>query len=84
LTSEKLDAQEAKRLGVIHEVLPASSLQERAWTIARQLAASKPLVLKYSRLALTHQLKRTILEDVPTAFYWKAWPRLTTEHPGRS
>jgi enoyl-CoA hydratase/carnithine racemase len=65
LTSEKLDAMEAKRLGVVHEVLPAGDLQGRAWTLARQLAATKPLVLKYSRLALTQQLKRSVLDDLP-------------------
>ena len=65
LTNEKLDAQEAKRVGVVHEVLPAGALQERSWTLARELAATKPLVLKYTRLALTHQLKRSILDDLP-------------------
>jgi enoyl-CoA hydratase/carnithine racemase len=65
LTSEKLDVREAKQLGVVHEVLPAGDLPERAWALARELAAAKPLVLKYTRLALTQQLKRTILDDLP-------------------
>ena len=65
LTSEKLDAEEARRLGVVHEVLPAGALQERAWNLGREMAATKPIVLKYSRLAFTNQLKRAVLDDLP-------------------
>jgi enoyl-CoA hydratase/carnithine racemase len=65
LTSEKLEPEEAKRLGVVHEVHPAGVLMERARELARQLAQTKPLVLKYSRLALTQQLKRAVLDDLP-------------------
>ena len=65
LTQQELDAREAQRLGVVHEVLPAAGVLARAWELARDLDTRDPLLLKYSRLALTAGLKRQVLQDLP-------------------
>ena len=39
-----MDAQEAHRWGLVNEVLPADQLLDRAWAVARELAAGPPLV----------------------------------------
>jgi enoyl-CoA hydratase/carnithine racemase len=65
LTKEQIGAEEARRLGVVQEVLPKSDVLPRAWELARSFDAQDPLVLKYTRLALTAQLKRSILTDLP-------------------
>jgi crotonobetainyl-CoA hydratase len=44
LTGRWMDAGEAHRWGLVNEVLPAARLMERAWEIARQLAAGPPLI----------------------------------------
>lgn len=44
LTGRWLDAEEAKRWGVVNEIHPPSGLLPRAWDLARQLAAGPPLV----------------------------------------
>lgn len=65
LAKEEIGAEEARHLGVVGEVLPADQVLDRAWELARELDQRDALTLKYTRLALTHRLKRAVLEDLP-------------------
>ena len=58
LTGQTLSARQALELGLVSEVLPREKLLPRAWELAEQLAERPPLVLRYSRVALTHHLKQ--------------------------
>ena len=58
LTGQTLTARQAHELGLVAEVLPRQDLLPRAWALAEQLAQRPPLVLRYSRVLLTQQLKR--------------------------
>jgi enoyl-CoA hydratase/carnithine racemase len=58
LTGQTLTAGEAQALGLVNEVLPRRELLPRAWALAGQLAQRPRLVLRYSRVLLTQQLKR--------------------------
>lgn len=60
LTGQRLDATQAQELGLIAEVLPQEDLLPRAWELARQLAQQPRLVLRYSRVLLTHKLKQEL------------------------
>jgi enoyl-CoA hydratase/carnithine racemase len=64
LTGQKLSAQEALRLGVVSEVLPAANLLPRAWELAEQLIKQPPLTLRYARVVLTQRLKQLMLENL--------------------
>jgi enoyl-CoA hydratase/carnithine racemase len=64
LTGAEIDAHEAKRLGFVAEVVPPMRLRERAWEIARELAAKPRMMLRYSRIALTLEFKRRLLNDL--------------------
>jgi crotonobetainyl-CoA hydratase len=44
LTGRRFDAQEAKRWGLINEIVPADKLMKRAREVADQLAEGPPLV----------------------------------------
>ena len=58
LTGQTLSAAEAKEMGLVAELLPRARLLARAWELAEEMATRPPLVLRYSRIALTLHLKR--------------------------
>jgi enoyl-CoA hydratase/carnithine racemase len=63
-TGEVISAAEAKQLGFVAEVLPATRVLERAWELARVLSAKPILTLRYTRIALTAPLKRALAQDL--------------------
>lgn len=64
LTGEKIDAYEAKRLGVVNEVLPAEKLLERAYELAGGLARRNPIMMRNTRAVFVRPLKKAILDDL--------------------
>jgi enoyl-CoA hydratase/carnithine racemase len=64
LTGQKLAADEALALGVVNEVLAPDRLLERARELATELARQPDTTLRYTRVAFTQQLKRTMLDNV--------------------
>lgn len=62
LTGQVIDAQAAHDMGLVNEVLPRDQLLDRAWELGRQRAGNNPLVLRYTRMLLTQQL-RLIVES---------------------
>jgi enoyl-CoA hydratase/carnithine racemase len=64
LTGATIDAEEARRLGVVAEVVPRDQLLDRAWDVARQLARQPDVTLRYTREVMTMDLKRRLLADV--------------------
>ena len=64
LTGERIAAEEAKRLGVVGEVLPAAELMPRAHALAAQLAALPTMVLRHTRAVLTRELRRRMFDEL--------------------
>lgn len=64
LTGAEITAEQALELGVVAEVLPRDQLKARAWELARELAKKPRAMLSYTRLALTHELKRRLLNEL--------------------
>ena len=58
LTGQTLSAHQALELGLVNEVLPRQDLMPRAWELAEQVAQKPSLVVRYSRVLLTLELKR--------------------------
>lgn len=89
LTGQQLDAQEAKALGVVGEVLPARDLMLRAHELAAGLARNNPALLRNTRSVLTRPLKRAMAEDLHLGLALEAFTSLsgaewfTDEGPGR-
>jgi enoyl-CoA hydratase len=48
LTGETISAQEAYRIGLVNEVVPAANLMARAETILTQISANAPIAVKFS------------------------------------
>jgi enoyl-CoA hydratase/carnithine racemase len=62
LTGRSIDAEEALALGLVNELHPRERLLPRAHQLAASLRRQNPLVLRYTRRLLTHQLKRLALD----------------------
>jgi len=64
LTGETISAQEAYRIGLVNEVVPAASLIERAETILKQIAANAPIAVKFSLEAANKGLETSQSEGL--------------------
>lgn len=64
LTQQIINAEEAKTLGVISEIVAYDRLLERAHDIADRLVKLPPLTTSYTRIALTQKLRRVVDESV--------------------
>lgn len=64
LMEEKLSAADAHRFGVVHELLPADRLLERAWEIGEALSKKAYYTLRHSRMLFTHPLKVAMVHDL--------------------
>jgi enoyl-CoA hydratase len=64
LTGEMITAQEAHRIGLVNEVLPADKLIARAEEIAAKIIANAPLATQYCMEAVNQGLNMTIQEGL--------------------
>ncbi len=64
LTGQKIEADEALRLGIVSEVMPRERLLDRAWELARKIVTQPPLTVRYARVAITQQLKQMMLGNL--------------------
>jgi enoyl-CoA hydratase len=64
LTGEMITAQEAHRIGLVNEVLPAGELIARAEGIAAKIIANAPLAIQYCMEAVNHGLDMTLSEGL--------------------
>lgn len=64
LTGERIGADEARRLGVVAEVLPPAELLPRAAELATQLARLPMPVLRNTRAVLTRHLRRRMHDEL--------------------
>ena len=75
LTGQVLSAQEAKQIGLVAELMPREKLLPRAWELAEQLAARPDMLLRYTRMVLTHPLRKALEEGLQ---YYLAMEKLST------
>jgi enoyl-CoA hydratase/carnithine racemase len=62
LSGEIISAQEAYRIGLVNEVVPAADLIKRAEAILRQIFSNAPLAVKYSLEAVNRGLETSQAE----------------------
>jgi enoyl-CoA hydratase/carnithine racemase len=64
LTGETISAQEAYRIGLVNEVVPATGLIERAEAILKQIMANAPIAVKFSLEAANKGLETSQSEGL--------------------
>lgn len=70
LTGDRIDAEEAERIGLINKVVPADKLEEETMKLATKLAAKSPLAV---------QLGKRSFYEMSDLEYYKAF-ELTSNH----
>jgi enoyl-CoA hydratase/carnithine racemase len=65
LTGKEISASEALEWGLVNEVVPAGHELARAQELAHLIAQQPPLVLRYTREAITLELKRRFRDELP-------------------
>jgi enoyl-CoA hydratase/carnithine racemase len=64
LTGEMISAQEAHRIGLVNEVVPAPQLIARAEAIAQSIIKNAPLAIQYCLEAVNHGMEMTQSEGL--------------------
>jgi enoyl-CoA hydratase len=64
LTGEMINAQEAYRIGLVNEVVPAPELISRAEAILRQMGGNAPLSVRYALQAVNKGLETSLSEGL--------------------
>ncbi len=64
LTGEMISAQEAHRIGLVNEVVPAGQLIGRAEAIAQAIIKNAPLAIQYCLEAVNHGMEMTLQEGL--------------------
>jgi len=64
LTGEMISAQEAHRIGLVNEVVPAEKLIARGEEIARKIIANAPLAIQYCMEAVNQGMNMTLQEGL--------------------
>ncbi|VWX53381.1 enoyl-CoA hydratase/isomerase family protein [Novosphingobium sp. 9U] len=64
LTGERIGAEEALRLGMVGEVVPADRLLDRAREHARRLATHSAPMLRHTRSLLVRELRRRMFDEL--------------------
>lgn len=64
LTGEMISAQEAYRIGLVNEVLPAAQLIPRAEAIAQAITKNAPLAVQYCLEAVNRGMEMTQQEGL--------------------
>src|SRR6266498_2743012 len=64
LTGEIISAQEAWRIGLVNEVVPAANLIGRAEAILKQIFSNAPVAIRYSLEAVTKGLETSLDEGL--------------------
>lgn len=80
LTGERIGAQEARRLGVVGEVLSEDALLSRAHTLATQLSRFPRAVLLHTRMLLVKELRKRMFEELHSGLAHEALATLTVDH----
>jgi enoyl-CoA hydratase len=80
LTGDPVSAVEAERLGLVAEVVPADALAERGRWWAGRLAASAPLAVRYTKIAVNAQIKRALIDSFDLATALELTTFLSEDH----
>lgn len=79
LTGSRIDAHEARRIGLVNQVVPRAELIDRAHALARELLECAPLALEASKQVMLQSLAEPDLQAAMDAHYAAAERMLASD-----
>jgi enoyl-CoA hydratase len=64
LTGERVDAQEAHRIGLVSKIVPPDQLMKEAMDLAKEMATKGPVALRYSKEAINKGMDLTLQQGL--------------------
>ena len=80
LTGDPLAAEEAERIGLVNEAVPAADVLERGRWWASRLAAGAPMAVRATKITVTAQVKRALLESFDLSTSLELMTFLSEDH----
>jgi CoA transferase family III/enoyl-CoA hydratase/isomerase-like protein len=74
LSAEMISAQEAYRIGLVNEIVPAADLLPRAEAILRKIAGNAPMAVKFALTAVNKGLETSQEEGLLLEASYFFWP----------
>jgi crotonobetainyl-CoA hydratase len=69
LTARRIPAEEARRIGLINEIVPAAELMSRARALADDILACAPLAIQASKQVMLRSLAQADLASTMHEYY---------------
>lgn len=79
LTGERFDAAEAKRIGLVHEVVPAEALEARVEAIVEEILLAAPGAIARSKASMLAATGWTLTEAEMAALAHDSWMQRASE-----
>lgn len=80
MTGNVLSATEAEHIGLVNRLVPAGELQKVSWTMAKRLASSPPLAIRFTKHAINRMVAHQMELVWELADAYEVLSTLTEDH----
>lgn len=80
LTGDRIDAVEARRLGMVSHVVPSDDLDAEVMSFAHRLAAQAPLAVRYTKAAVNAWVKQVFTTTFDIALGYETVTMASADH----
>jgi enoyl-CoA hydratase/carnithine racemase len=79
-TGERIDGDEAFKIGLIDRLVPLAKVRDVAYEMAEEIARSAPLAVQATRVTLRRDLERNFAAATEREFFEQTWLRATDDY----
>ena len=79
-TGERIDGEEALKIGLIDRLVPLDKVRDTAFAMAEEIARSAPLAVQATRVTLRRDLEREFAGATEREFFEQTWLRATDDY----